>query len=202
MSQRKQQKNATAQRIFEVAVHLFRTQGYDATTVEAITSAAGVAKGTFFNHFASKHAVLDHLGRMQVAQLGRLIDESGDFFDLDTRSQIRFIFHTLAEGVEGQRDLMRLIAVETIRQSSGAGKPDYMGAFERLLEPVVRQGQERGEIRRDMSPERGATVLRGLYYLILLAWLECDDIAFTTLLDTYLTVLLEGIVTRHRSASA
>jgi AcrR family transcriptional regulator len=202
MSQRTQQKNATAQRLFEVAVSLFRTQGYEATTVEAITNAAGVAKGTFFNHFASKHAVLDHLGRMQVAQLAQLIDDSSDFFDQDTRSQIRFIFRTLAEGAEERRDLMRLIAIEVLRQSSGVGKPDYMEAFERLLTPVVRQGQERGAIRRDISPERGATVLRGLYYLILLAWLECADVAFTTLLDTYLDVLLEGVITRDHSVDA
>jgi AcrR family transcriptional regulator len=40
------------------AVELFTTQGYDATTVEQIASAAGVSPRTFFYHFATKEEIL------------------------------------------------------------------------------------------------------------------------------------------------
>jgi AcrR family transcriptional regulator len=36
----------------------FREQGYDATSVSELTRAAGVAKGTFFNHFPTKEHIL------------------------------------------------------------------------------------------------------------------------------------------------
>ena len=45
-------------RIEAAALDLFEQQGYAATTVEAIASAAGVARRTFFLHFPSKDAVV------------------------------------------------------------------------------------------------------------------------------------------------
>ena len=49
-------------RITSAALDLFESQGYAATTIEAITSAAGVARRTFFLHFRSKDDVVfpDH----------------------------------------------------------------------------------------------------------------------------------------------
>jgi hypothetical protein len=48
LSRRKTKKQETRQRLLQIALRLFRKQGYDATPVEQITQAAGVAKGTFF----------------------------------------------------------------------------------------------------------------------------------------------------------
>jgi|GEM_PF-1874435 len=44
--------------IYETTLELFRTQGIEKTTVQQVVSAAGIAKGTFFNHFPSKDHVL------------------------------------------------------------------------------------------------------------------------------------------------
>ena len=54
------QKQAEALRglIYETALGLFRERGYESTSVDRITAAAGVAKGTFFNYFPSKDHVL------------------------------------------------------------------------------------------------------------------------------------------------
>ena len=51
-------KLARRDRLYEAAVTLFREQGYEHTTVDQITRRAGVAKGTFFNYFPTKDAVL------------------------------------------------------------------------------------------------------------------------------------------------
>jgi AcrR family transcriptional regulator len=44
--------------LYEGALARFRDQGYDATSVSELTRAAGVAKGTFFNHFPTKEHIL------------------------------------------------------------------------------------------------------------------------------------------------
>lgn len=44
--------------LYQAALTLFETHGYQATTVQQITDELGVAKGTFFNHFPSKEHVL------------------------------------------------------------------------------------------------------------------------------------------------
>jgi AcrR family transcriptional regulator len=45
-------------RLYEGALHRIRDQGYDSTSIAELTREAGVAKGTFFNHFPSKEHIL------------------------------------------------------------------------------------------------------------------------------------------------
>jgi AcrR family transcriptional regulator len=51
-------RDRTRNALATAALELFRSQGYDATTVEQIADAAGVSPRTFFHHFASKEEVL------------------------------------------------------------------------------------------------------------------------------------------------
>jgi AcrR family transcriptional regulator len=46
------------ERVLTAAVDLFARQGYDATSVAEVIAQAGVAKGGFYHHFASKEALL------------------------------------------------------------------------------------------------------------------------------------------------
>ena len=46
------------ERILSAAVDLFATQGYDATSVAQVIDRAGLTKGGFYHHFASKDALL------------------------------------------------------------------------------------------------------------------------------------------------
>jgi AcrR family transcriptional regulator len=55
---RQRKKNATRDRIRASALRLFRDQGYDATTVEQISAAAGVSHMTFFRYFPVKEDVV------------------------------------------------------------------------------------------------------------------------------------------------
>jgi AcrR family transcriptional regulator len=45
-------------RLLEAALSEIRTRGYEATSVSDLTREIGVAKGTFFNHFPTKEALL------------------------------------------------------------------------------------------------------------------------------------------------
>ena len=46
------------ERVLDAAVDLFAEHGYDATSVTQVITRAGVAKGGFYHHFASKEALL------------------------------------------------------------------------------------------------------------------------------------------------
>ncbi len=52
------QRQQTRARLIEAALHVFAAQGYDHTTVEEISLAAGYSKGAYYFHFDSKEDVL------------------------------------------------------------------------------------------------------------------------------------------------
>src|SRR5580765_1883067 len=64
-SRRDRRSSETRDRIFKAALQLFAQKGFNNTTVEEITIAADVAKGTFFNYFESKEQVLFALTEVQ-----------------------------------------------------------------------------------------------------------------------------------------
>ena len=81
-------------RVLDAAVELFAQQGYDGTSVAQVISRAGVAKGGFYHHFASKEALLyevygDLIGR-QLAGLEAVLAR-----DLPPAETLRALIHDL-----------------------------------------------------------------------------------------------------------
>src|SRR5689334_7351597 len=58
---RERKKEETKRRIFDAATKLFSDKGFQATTIDDIATAADVSKGTFFNYFPKKEAVIRYL---------------------------------------------------------------------------------------------------------------------------------------------
>jgi len=58
MSIYKEQRQLIGQKIIAKAVEIFRDKGYEKATIDEITKAVGIAKGTFYNFFSSKSEVL------------------------------------------------------------------------------------------------------------------------------------------------
>src|SRR5438128_11448555 len=72
---RRQRRSAEIrERLFRAALNLFAQKGFLETTVEDITEAADVGKGTFFNYFPSKDHILLAFGEMQLSKLEAAIE--------------------------------------------------------------------------------------------------------------------------------
>lgn len=55
---REQKRRETHRRVWERALTLFATNGYEATTLDAIAEASSISKRTFFHYFKSKEDIL------------------------------------------------------------------------------------------------------------------------------------------------
>src|SRR5260370_17336588 len=67
---RRQRRSAEIRdRLFRAALNLFAKKGFTETTVEDITEAADVGKGTFFNYFPSKDHILLAFAEMHLLNL-------------------------------------------------------------------------------------------------------------------------------------
>src|SRR5215471_6521871 len=96
-SSRRERRSAELRdRIFRSALALFGKKGYAGTTVEDITEAADVGKGTFFNYFPSKEHILVAFAEMQLAKLETIVRESLES-DLPVADSIRRIVGRMTE---------------------------------------------------------------------------------------------------------
>ena len=141
-------------RILAAAVDLFADHGYDATSVSQVISRAGVAKGGFYHHFASKdellHAVYGELIDRQVAGMDRILAERRSPAET-LRLLIADLVETTAararEALVFSRELSQL-GNSRIMQMRGQRRK-YHNAMIKL----VREAQERGEFSAVASPE-------------------------------------------------
>src|SRR5256884_4092739 len=77
-SDRRQRRSADIrERLLRASLDLFAQKGFAETTVEDITEAADVGKGTFFNYFPSKDHILLAFGEMQLGKLEAAIELAG-----------------------------------------------------------------------------------------------------------------------------
>jgi TetR/AcrR family transcriptional regulator, transcriptional repressor for nem operon len=63
-------QHESKERILDAAMHVIRSKGYAATTVDDICHAAGLTKGSFFHHFKSK----DELALASAAHFAAMAD--------------------------------------------------------------------------------------------------------------------------------
>src|ERR1035438_3620073 len=73
MGRRERRAAETRLRLFRTALQLFADRGLSNVTVEDITEAADVGKGTFFNYFESKDHVLGVMAEIQLGKVGEAV---------------------------------------------------------------------------------------------------------------------------------
>src|SRR6202453_5340262 len=75
-NRRERRRVEIREKLFRAALRLFAERGYLETTVEDITDAADVGKGTFFNYFPTKEHVLATYGEQRVAAIERALHKA------------------------------------------------------------------------------------------------------------------------------
>src|SRR5580693_7079913 len=73
---RERHRTETRDRLYRAALALFAERGFLETTVEDITEAADVGKGTFFNYFPTKEHILAEFGGQRTAAVERALQKA------------------------------------------------------------------------------------------------------------------------------
>ncbi|MFO7743439.1 MAG: TetR/AcrR family transcriptional regulator [Anaerolineae bacterium] len=198
LSRRERKKRETRASLMEAALRLFQENGYDATTVKDITDAAGVAKGTFFNYFDTKEAILPAIAGRRLEQLEEaLTPEQGA--PASPVARIKLALRLVAEDPLCERHLAeRLFAAIMAHREINPGH-----ALRDLLTEQVRQAQAAGEIRDDLDPVYLASALRSLFFQQLAMWHHGHRPApLPTLIDASVDLLMDGAAGRSLTRSS
>jgi AcrR family transcriptional regulator len=183
----------TRNRIFRAAIELIARRGIEDVTVEQITERADVGKGTFFNYFSGKEAVLTYFGGYQVENLCAALANGG--VRGTPRERLVGALRALGEADNLTPELARALWVSCLREPEpeeihGPNIWNMVG----ILEGLVREAQAAGVVRPDVPANDAARFLLGQYFLASLAW--CSGFTEETLPDLterYAELALRGL---------
>jgi TetR/AcrR family transcriptional regulator, transcriptional repressor for nem operon len=155
-------KPSVREKLVETALERFQEQGFNGCGVQDITDAAGVPKGSFYNHFKSKEALA-----LEVLDRYRLNSRFDILADVAKSpiTRLRAHFEFMADRVEGWKFtrgcLLGNFSCETA-DTSPAMREAMADAFARwcaMVAELLRQAQAQGEIAGSHDPVAVATFL-------------------------------------------
>ncbi len=166
--------------LFRCALQLFAERGFPNVTVEDITEAADVGKGTFFNYFDSKDHVLGVMAEIQLGKVREAVTltESGK---QTVSSVLHGLFLRLAEEPGRSPDLARALISSFLASTNVRSLIDRtMSEGRELVGQIVAAGQKRREIDPRLKKEQVAIQLQQAFLGTLLLWSLHGRPALTT----------------------
>ena len=155
---RKVQGAETKKKLFDIAGRLFAQRGFSDVSIEDITDEAGVTKGAFYVHFASKDALIsllieDYVSRSDTdykAFLKGLPD------DMPCASAMFALAGKIADTLSNSLGCDNMKKVYRILLTGSAGTEavqEYGRDLYALVRGILEKGLERGEFTSPLSSE-------------------------------------------------
>ena len=197
IGRRERKKQLSRQAILDAAVAEFSSKGYKDTSVADIMNAADLGIGTFYNYFSSKEEVLLSLLGTLVQTVGSALGEKRAA-GASARDLLETGCRVTADFLDENRFVLPLFLAASEHAAEPEGKAEGHGhmptpGFKPIFEDIIRQGQQVGELRRDVPAELIAEMFHSLYQAAAFSKLEMSfrqNVALKTRL------LLDGIEAR------
>lgn len=169
-SRRERRSEETRKKLLHTALHLFAERGLSETTVEAITEAADVGKGTFFNYFSNKEEVLAALAQSHFSELVDALAHSWKAKQ-SVFQALRSFSDGVGEGFGQSPNLVRsLVAALASSESLRRLMVSHVAHARELLAELIWLGQQRGEVRLEREPNELALNFQQSLLGALLLW--------------------------------
>ena len=167
LSLRERQKIRRRNRIYQVAISLFKERGFVDTTATDIAKTAYVSRGTFFNYYPYKEAVLLDYGAFVVAKLNELVRvrlAEG----ASPEALLEEFWLELGRVTEAERDLIPPLTYELINPNPVRAKAAYEAMpLAKIIEGLLRDTKK---LRPDISLERISATLAYTFLMTALRW--------------------------------
>ncbi len=197
-SRRERKKDETRTRIVTVAMELFEKQGFDGTTMEQIAEVADVAKGTLYNYFPVKEAIISAFMRLSaikaIPDVELLLKNAAD-----TRVRLIIMFTKIAEWQIPHRDLLEhYLGYRFTNMLSSFRNPEQRSGFDRNLAMIIEHGQQTGDVRSDLPLALMVGYLQSGYLTVILQWLAHDNVDLTERFIQMIDMFLSGVTTGQK----
>lgn len=151
--------------LIDVAEKLFLESGYENTTVSDIVKEVGVAQGTFYYYFASKHDVLDAVIEREVDEPEREIMRIAHQADRDAASRLRDMADVILRFQTAKRGL-----IEHVHEESNAAMHEKMerriiARLAPTMAEVIEDGMANGTLSTNYPGETAEFLIAAIIFL-------------------------------------
>jgi AcrR family transcriptional regulator len=188
VTRRQAQAVETANRIYAAAIELMDRKGFERLTIADISKRAGVSVGAFYHHFRSKDDILVEIFRRADEYfLTRVVA------DLEQRGIperiVAYFDHYARFNVASGVELTRRLFNPKVKLFAQTGRP-----MQTILQDLIREGQDRNEIRREVASEQLARMLFVMARGVVFDWSVYDgDYDLEATMHNYMGALVSTL---------
>ncbi|WP_296223767.1 TetR/AcrR family transcriptional regulator [Ralstonia sp. UBA689] len=192
---RERKRTQTLDHLAATAFALFEQHGYDAVTMEQIAAQADVSKGTLYNHFPVKEALLAHQFHTELAaggaQLRPRIESQPDF-----SSRLSVLLSASADWCNVRRPYLapyfryRFASADLAARERDA---DKRSGLEAVFTALIGTAQQSGELDTRLDAEHLAGLFEYLYLGALMRWLARPEVDLHEAFAAIINVFLHGV---------
>ncbi len=156
------------ERILDAAIKVFARSGYHGARVSDIAREAGIAYGLVYHYFRNKEEILASAFEERWSGFLAVVDAIAAG-PKPAREKLQSVAALILSAYRRRPDWVKVLVLE-IQRSSRFAAPEQIRAVGRLFEQVariVREGQEKGELRTDVDPQVACVVLVGALDLVI-----------------------------------
>ncbi len=193
LSLREKKKIETRNKIFEVSARLFKEKGIENTTVDEIVKIAGIGKGTFFNYFPSKTALLLYFAQQKEELTYNQIKNEA-LKSISTREKIINTLVFVAKTNEKDKELTKMFVFEYMRHY-GYGQDERRSQnLSNILYGIIEDGIKKEDVKSTIDANKVAQIISAIYFHSLMEWLWSQiDYSFSDDISGKIDMVFDGI---------
>ena len=208
MSPRIVDRDHRRQQIAEAAIELFGDRGFERTRMEDVARAAGVAKGTLYQYFDDKEALLEGVLQMMLGDFEEQLAAATIAVDAHRPlDRLRSVTRAMVDVMVGLGSAYRFF-FEYLLHASRVG--DRAGAFTEMLRQyraftaeLLEEARARGCLTRDFDAMRAASVYAAWFDGALFHWIALpEETDVVALAEEFLEWTLAGLGATKRGGAA
>lgn len=168
MGKRQESALETRRKLLETGEKFIRERGFDSVSVEDITNACGVAKGTFYTYFKRKEDIVQELSFREFGEIAeRTKAMKGSFLEKITYYAVNFSSHIENSGVKMAQQWTKNVIDPSADISGEYSKLDY---DTKTLTDIFEFSVQNGELSSEIPVEECVELLNSQLYGLMVCW--------------------------------
>ena len=186
--------------ILTAATKVFTKHGFSGARMDDIVAESGLSKGAIYWYFDSKDSIiisiLDQFFNWETAHLRELLEK-----EVSAQKKLEIFVETTIKDLEKIKPLMPILfdfwSLSVRKKTVNQAIQRYYQNFLDLIEPIIQQGIDQGELRQ-INVSETAIALGAIFEgTILLYFYFPDTVDFEKQFRSNLDLILEGLIRKR-----